>query len=97
MMERAKGGQTDRNLARVFFASAQEFDLTGQGVHFFGKDYPHVFAVFTGEGPTIAYDVLLRDGYLRSDSPVSRAWEGEVPAAKSVVACAKGSVRWGGQ
>jgi MraZ protein len=30
-LERAKGGPTDRQLARVFFASAQEFDLTGQG------------------------------------------------------------------
>ena len=75
----------------------KSFDLTSQGIHFFGQDFPHAIAVFTGEGPTIGYDVLLRDGYLKSDSPVSRAWEGVTPADKKVVACPKGSVAWGGQ
>jgi len=58
------------------------FDLTETGVHFFGHDYPHVMAALDGQGPVIGYDVLLRDGYLRADSPIKRAWSGVTPAPK---------------
>jgi hypothetical protein len=58
------------------------FDLTENGVHFFGTDYPHVMAALDGQGPVIGYDVLLRDGYLRADSPVKRAWSGIAPAPR---------------
>lgn len=61
---------------------AASFDLTETGVHFFGQDYPHVTAALDGQGPVIGYDVLLRDGYLRADSPVKRAWSGVSPAPK---------------
>lgn len=61
---------------------AASFDLTETGVHFFGTDYPHVMAALDGQGPVIGYDVLLRDGYLRTDSPVKRAWSGVTPAPK---------------
>jgi hypothetical protein len=66
---------------------AASFDLTETGVHFFGHDYPHVMAVLDGQGPTIAYDVLLRDGFLRADSPVKRAWSGVTPAPKGKPWC----------
>jgi hypothetical protein len=61
---------------------AGSFDLTETGVHFFGRDYPHVMAALDGQGPVIGYDVLLRDGYLRADSPVKRAWSGITPPPK---------------
>ncbi len=61
---------------------AASFDLTDTGVHFFGTDYPHVMAALDGQGPVIGYDVLLRDGYLRTDSPVKRAWSGVTPAPR---------------
>lgn len=61
---------------------AASFDLTDTGMHFFGQDFPHVMAVLDGAGPVIGYDVLLRDGYLRTDSPVQRAWAGVKPAPK---------------
>ena len=48
---------------------AASFDLTETGVHFFGRDYPHVMAALDGQGPVIGYDVLLRDGYLRARLP----------------------------
>jgi hypothetical protein len=63
------------------------FDLTETGVHFFGQDYPHVMAALDGQGPVIGYDVLLRDGYLRSDSPVKRAWSDVTPAPKGKEWC----------
>jgi hypothetical protein len=59
-----------------------QFDVAEDGVHFFGTSFPHVMAVLAGQGPVIHYDVLLRDGYLRTDSPVKRAWKGVEPAAK---------------
>jgi hypothetical protein len=67
--------------------SADQFDLTAGGVHFFGMGYPHAYASATGQGPTIAYDVLLRDGYLKKGSVVARAWEGVKPAGKAKAAC----------
>ena len=66
---------------------AESFDLTDTGVHFFGQDYPHVMAALDGQGPVIGYDVLLRDGYLRTDSPVKRAWSGITPAPKGKQWC----------
>jgi hypothetical protein len=66
---------------------AASFDLTETGVHFFGQDYPHVMAALDGQGPVIGYDVLLRDGYLRADSPVKRAWSGVAPAPKKKEWC----------
>jgi hypothetical protein len=63
------------------------FDLTETGVHFFGQEYPHVMAALDGQGPVIGYDVLLRDGYLRADSPVKRAWSGVTAAPKGKEWC----------
>jgi hypothetical protein len=67
--------------------STSQFDLADDGVHFYASDFPHVMAALAGQGPVIGYDVLLRDGYLRSDSPVRRAWRGVEPAAKSKSWC----------
>jgi hypothetical protein len=69
------------------FVKRDQFAFAHGGIHFYGTGYPHVASVYTGEGPTISYAVLLRDGYLREDSPVKRAWEGTVAAAKGVSAC----------
>ena len=49
--------------------------------------YPHAYASATGQGPTIGYDVLLRDGFLKKGSPVARAWDGVKPAGKAKAAC----------
>lgn len=69
-----------------------QFDLAEDGIHFFATDFPHVSAVLAGQGPIIGYDVLLRDGYLRSDSPVKRAWRGVEPAPKGKPWCPDMSV-----
>jgi hypothetical protein len=67
-------------------------DLQPDGVHFFADGFPHVAAVLDGEGPVLGYDVLLRDGALRSDSPVKRAWEGVEPAPATADPCPAGKV-----
>jgi hypothetical protein len=69
-----------------------QIDLAEDGVHFFVDNFPHVMAVLSGQGPVIGYDVLLRDGYLRTDSPVKRAWRGVEPAPKSKPWCPDMSV-----
>lgn len=61
--------------------TGRDFDLRPAGVHFFGKDYPHVIAALTGAGPTVRWEALLRDHALRADSPAKRAWDGVKPAA----------------
>jgi hypothetical protein len=68
--------------------SASQLDLEPDGVHFFAADFPHAMAALSDTGPVIGYDVLLRDGYLRQDSPVKRAWRGVEPAAKGKDWCA---------
>jgi hypothetical protein len=73
------------------FFRADQFDLTETGVHFFGMGYPHAFDSLTGKGPTLPYDVLLRDGFLRADSPVKRAWQGVKAAPKGRPLCPKGA------
>jgi hypothetical protein len=70
-----------------FHFDAASFDLTETGVHFFGHDYPHVMAALDGQGPVIGYDVLLRDGLLRADSPVKRAWSSVTAAPKGKEWC----------
>jgi hypothetical protein len=69
------------------YARRDQFALAHGGIHFYGANYPHVASIYTGEGPILSYAVLLRDGYLREDSPVKRAWEGTDHAAKGVSAC----------
>jgi hypothetical protein len=70
------------------------FNLTERGVHFFSEDYPHFAAAFTGAGPVVGYDVLLRDGYLRADSPVRRAWASVAPAPRAKEVCPSGDDAW---
>jgi hypothetical protein len=65
---------------------SQQFDLTETGIHFFAVGFPH-FNDMTGEGPVISYGILLRDGYLRKDSPVKRAWAGVSAAPKGANPC----------
>lgn len=71
---------------------SENFDLTETGIHFFAVGFPHVNDM-TGQGPTVSYGVLLRDGYLRKDSPAKRAWEDVRAAAKGVEAC---DAEWSG-
>jgi hypothetical protein len=84
------GGDKARNIPDESFrayVTRDQFVLAHGGVHFYGSGYPHAASVYTGEGPTLSYSVLMRDGYLREDSPVKRAWEGSTAAAKGVSAC----------
>jgi hypothetical protein len=73
------------------YLSGTQFDLAPDGVHFFGAGFPHAFSAYTGQGPTIPYGILLRDGFLRADSPVRRAWQGVPAAARGKPLCAKGT------
>jgi hypothetical protein len=89
--------QADPQLGPDFwepYFSDPRFDLTETGVHFYAVSYPHFAAVFTGQGPVIGYDVLLRGGYLRPDSPARRAWASVTPAPKTKDACPAGQDAW---
>jgi hypothetical protein len=66
------------------------FLMKRAGVAFFADGFPHMNGVFNGHGPVLSYAVLLRDGYLRSDSPVRRGWAHVAPAVSSVDACPSG-------
>jgi hypothetical protein len=66
------------------------FLLKTTGVAFFADGFSHVNGVFNGHGPILSYAVLLRDGYLRSDSPIRRGWEHVEPATSSAEACPSG-------
>jgi hypothetical protein len=92
-----KAKEDDKDLWENFwdpYFAGHDFVLTERGVHFFGLGYPHFAGAFTGSGPTIGYDVLLRDGYLRADSPVERAWSGVAAAPKSKKFCPSGKDAW---
>ena len=52
--------------------------------------FPHAQGVFNGHAALLPYSVLQRDGYLRADSPVRRAWESTTPAAPGIDACPPG-------
>ena len=67
------------------------FALTERGIRFFSDGFPHAWGAMNWKGPTLPYSVLLRDGYLRRDSPVKRAWEGVSTAAAHTEACPSGS------
>jgi hypothetical protein len=56
------------------------FNLTERGVHIYSVGYPHFASGMTGQGPTLPWAALLRDGALKADSPVKRAWEGVAKA-----------------
>jgi hypothetical protein len=64
-----------------------QFDMTAKGIHFWGGGYAHAFGALTGQGPTLSYAVLLRDGYLKATSPIARAWAGVARAANDVDPC----------
>jgi hypothetical protein len=66
------------------------FYLKTTGVSFFADGFPHVNGVFNGHGPILSYAVLLREGYLRGDSPVRRGWEHVAPAMPGAEACPSG-------
>jgi hypothetical protein len=52
------------------------FNLTERGVHIYSVGFPHFASGMTGQGPTLAWGALLREGALKADSPAKRAWEG---------------------
>jgi hypothetical protein len=79
--------QTDAPPYNGWGTLSDNLALTETGVHFFATGFPPYVASFTGMGPTIPYAVLLREGYLRKDSPVKRAWESVTPAAKDLPFC----------
>ncbi len=63
------------------------FTLEPTGIEFYAVGFPHAWGNLDGSGPVLSYSVLLRDGYLRSDSPVARAWDGVVVAPAGAKAC----------
>ena len=71
----------------------KRFYLTEAGVRFVAEGFPHVSGVFNGHGPVLPYAVLERDGYLRPDAPVRRAWQAIAPAAPDRRACPAGRER----
>jgi hypothetical protein len=66
------------------------FVLKTAGVAFYADGFPHVTGVFNRHGPILSYGVLLRDGYLRGDSPVRRGWEHVAPAIPGAEVCPSG-------
>lgn len=85
----------DDDLLMLISNGELAFDLRPEGVRFFGTQYPHALAVLTGHGPTIPYSILLRDGYLRADSPVKRAWSTATPAKTNAPECpVRKSITW---
>jgi hypothetical protein len=60
-------------------ADGSTFVLVPDGIQIFGTSYGHAMAVLTGRGPILTWGALLREGVLRADSPVKRAWEGKAP------------------
>jgi hypothetical protein len=72
---------------RSYFDGENSFHLTPKGVRVYGAGFPHVFGAFTGGGPTLTWAALLREGALRGDSPIKRAWEGVKPAAPGDAEC----------
>jgi hypothetical protein len=73
------GGEVDEFLASMR-PDGRMLNLTERGVHIYGAGFPHFAGALTGQGPTLPWGVLLREGALRADSPVKRAWEGVAKA-----------------
>lgn len=48
---------------------------------------PHATAANDGHGPVLSWDVLLRAGLLRKDSPVARLWAGVTRAGPTTLPC----------
>lgn len=48
---------------------------------------PHVSAALDGRGPILPWEVLLREGVLKLDSPVKFLWRGVSPAPASTLPC----------
>ena len=65
---------------RAHFDSSS-FELRADGIFLFLKGFPHGTRNLTGQGIVVSYDVLVRDGYLKPDSPVRRVWADIAPAA----------------
>jgi hypothetical protein len=86
-------GGTDPDDAKRTWSGAihtSTFTLEAKGIEFYAVGFPHAWGNLTGSGPVLPYDVLLRDGYLKADSPVARAWAGVVPAPAGSQACPPG-------
>jgi hypothetical protein len=62
------------------YVTRDRFVVTDTGLRFYGADYFHAVAAWTGAGPTFPWSMLLGGGYLQADSPVRRLWEGVAPS-----------------
>jgi hypothetical protein len=83
----ANGDDDSASYAANF--SKEQFSIELTGIHFYGNGFGHAMSVATGQGPTVSFAILLRDGYLRKDSPFARLWETVKPAAKAAEQCLK--------
>jgi hypothetical protein len=82
-------GDDDDDASYAANFNKEQFSLEPTGVHFYGNGFNHAMGVATGQGPTVSYAILLREGYLRKDSPFARLWEAIKPAAKTAEQCSK--------
>lgn len=83
----------DPEASPVFLWGCQEgyeepmWTLLPEGIVIGMRGNPHVSAIMDGTGPILPWDVLLRAGVLRADSPVARLWKGDKPAPADAQAC----------
>lgn len=61
--------------------------LLAQGLVIGMRGNPHVSVAMDGSGPILTWDVLLREGALRGDSPVARLWSGARAATPQTGSC----------
>jgi hypothetical protein len=80
------GGDADEFLVSMW-PDGRRFDLNERGVHIFNVGFPHFAGAYTGQGPTLTWGALLREGALRADSPVKRAWQGIAKAKPGDAEC----------
>lgn len=61
--------------------------LLPEGIVIGARGNPHVAVALDGTGPILPWDVLLRAGVLRADSPMARLWKDDKPAPAEAHAC----------
>ncbi len=87
LVERCVQAYGDAPKGNAIMADGHTFDVSARGIHIYGADYPHAAAVLTGQGPTLTWSALLREGALRTDSPAQRLWAGLAPGKPGDMEC----------
>lgn len=87
LVERCVQAYGDAPKGNAIMADGHTFDVSARGIHIYGADYPHAASILTGQGPTLTWGALLREGALLRDSPAQRLWAGIAPAKAGDVEC----------